>query len=259
MHYEHAPTRTHQWVTCPEPRPQATVKLLCLPHAGASPRSFFPWTAGLDANIELLPVCLAGRANRMDEPLATRVEDITPSLANAVLPLMDDTVVFFGHSLGALLAFELTLELRRRGLRQPDLLVVSGRTTPGSERALKLHTLPDRLLVREVQRIYGGIPREVLVEPELLQRTLPILRADLQINETYDPALRSRPLSCPLLAVGGTEDPHVTGTELGLWRRQTSGTFRTQQFRGGHFYMAEDQGRAWLLGQLNAAIRGLNG
>ncbi len=256
MLYKSAPTQTQLWVDCPKPREGSSVKLVCLPHAGAGPRALYPWVDELPEDIELLPVCLAGRGPRMDEPLAGRVCDIVEPLARAVAPLMDDTVVFFGHSLGALLAFELTLELRRRKLRQPQLLVVSGRTAPGADRKLKLHTLPDRHLVREVQRIYGGIPREILVEPAMLKRTLPILRADLAVNETHLDR-REDPLACSVLALGGTEDPHVTGTELELWGTRTRGDFDHAQFDGGHFYLSSPEGRSWVIQKTVHAIRGL--
>ncbi len=244
---------TQAWLEYPKPQPQAAVKLVCLPHAGASPRSFYPLADELPPSIELLPVCLAGRGARAEEPLATSVKEIVEPLAHAIGPLMDETVVFFGHSLGALLAVELVRELRRRGSRLPCLLVVSGRTIPGLGRTLKLHNLPDTQLVREVQRIYGGIPRELLVEPAMLIRMLPVLRADLQVNETYrhvhEPAL-----ACSILALGGTTDPHVTGTELELWRGQTTGKFECAQFVGGHFYLSSPEGSKWVVERITTAL-----
>ncbi|NVB42934.1 thioesterase [Pseudenhygromyxa sp. WMMC2535] len=258
MLYTQAPKATRTWVDCPQPRPDASVKLICLPHAGASPRAFYPWVDDLPESVELMPVCLAGRAGRMDEPLAESIEKIVAPLARAVSPLIEGRVVFFGHSLGALLAVELVFELRRRGLRLPQLLVVSGRMVPGAERRLKVHTLPDRHLVREVQRIYGGIPREILVEPAMLKRTLPILRADLSVNETYEPAHQERPLECSLLALGGTDDPHVTGTELEMWRDQTTAHFDCAQFQGGHFYLSSPEGQRWVIARIMRAIEAVS-
>lgn len=246
MLYQDAPTITRAWVECPKPRPRATTRLICLPHAGASPRTFFGWADELPPEIELLAVCLAGRGGRSDERLATSVREIVEPLARAINPLMTHDVVFFGHSLGALLAVELVLELRRRRLSLPRLLVASGRTVPGTGRTLKLHELPDHHLVREVQRIYGGIPRELLIEPEMLRRTLPILRADLSVNETYRHQQES-PLECSILALGGTDDPHVTRTELDLWRGQTTREFECAQFDGGHFYLTAPEGTTWVI------------
>jgi medium-chain acyl-[acyl-carrier-protein] hydrolase len=244
---------TQAWLEYPKTQPRAAVKLICLPHAGASPRSFYPWAEELPATIELLPVCLAGRAGRSEEPLATSVQDIVEPLARAIAPLMEEKVVFFGHSLGALLALELVRELRRRGYPLPSLLVVSGRTIPSMGRTLKLHALPDTQLVREVQRIYGGIPRELLVEPQMLMRMLPILRADLAVNETYR-HIYEPPLACSILALGGTTDPHVTGTELELWRGQTTAKFQCAQFGGGHFYLSSPEGASWVIERISQAI-----
>lgn len=197
---------------------------------------------------------LAGRGSRLDEPLATRVEEIVEPLALALEPLLESTaVVIFGHSLGALLSLELVYELRRRELPPPALLVVSGRTVPGSGRTLRLHELPDRHLIREVQRIYGGIPREILVEPAMLMRMLPVLRADLAVNENHchrDEA----PIEVPILALGGAEDPHVTHTELELWRKRTTRDFASAQFQGGHFYLSSPEGQRWVLEQIVDAL-----
>lgn len=254
MLYEHTLDATRTWITCLDPRSQPDVRLICLPHAGASPSAFRPWGDLASKDFELLPVQLAGRGARVDEPLATRVEDIVEPLAHALAPLLGSTrVVIFGHSLGALLSVELVYELRRRGLPGPDLLVVSGRTVPGSGRTLRLHELPDRHLIREVQRIYGGIPREILVEPAMLMRMLPILRADLAVNENH--CFRDEaPISCSILALGGVEDPHVTQTELELWRRRTTGAFECAQFQGGHFYLSSPEGQQWVLDKITHAL-----
>lgn len=251
MLYDHSLDATRTWVACPNPNKSANIRLVCLPHAGASPSAFRPWADHLPPDFELLAVRLAGRGARVDEPLATTVKDIVEPLARAVEPLLESQskVVIFGHSLGALLSLELVYELRRRGLRAPALLVVSGRTVPGTGRTLRLHELPDRHLIREVQRIYGGIPREILVEPAMLKRMLPILRADLSVNENYE-ANAEPPIDSGILALGGTEDPHVTRTELELWRNRTTSAFSCAQFDGGHFYLSSARGQGWVLDRI---------
>jgi medium-chain acyl-[acyl-carrier-protein] hydrolase len=210
-------------------------------------------------DFELLAVRLPGRGARVDEPLATTVKDIVEPLARAVEPLLEASkVVIFGHSLGALLGVELVYELRRRRIRPPDLLVVSGRTVPGTGRTLRLHELPDRHLIREVQRIYGGIPKEILVEPAMLKRMLPILRADLAVNENHQ-VEKAAPLSSGILALGGTDDPHVTLTELELWRKRTTGPFACAQFEGGHFYLSSVKGQRWVIQQIVDALAKFEG
>jgi medium-chain acyl-[acyl-carrier-protein] hydrolase len=254
MLYDHSLDATRTWVACPNPNPDATVRMVCLPHAGASPSTFRGWQEHLPKTYEMLAVRLAGRGSRVDETLATHVKDIVEPLARAIEPLLGSSkLVVFGHSLGALLSLELVYELRRRGLKAPTLLVVSGRTVPGTGRTLRLHELPDRHLIREVQRIYGGIPREILVEPAMLKRMLPILRADLAVNENYLPT-HEAPLDTGILALGGTDDPHVTRTELELWRNRTTGTFDCAQFEGGHFYLASDKGQRWVFERVNETL-----
>jgi medium-chain acyl-[acyl-carrier-protein] hydrolase len=256
MLYDHASDQaTQTWVACPTPNPDATVRMICLPHAGASPSTFRGWLDHLPKTYELLAVRLAGRGSRVDEGLATTVKDIVEPLGRAIEPLLQSSskLVVFGHSLGALLTLELTYELRRRGLKAPALVVVSGRTVPGTGRTLRLHELPDRHLIREVQRIYGGIPREILVEPAMLKRMLPVLRADLAVNENYL-ATQEPPLSSSILALGGTDDPHVTRTELELWRNRTNGTFECAQFEGGHFYLQSDKGQRWVLERIHETL-----
>lgn len=254
MLYDHSVDATRTWVACPNANPDATVRMVCLPHAGASPSTFRGWQEHLPKTYEMLAVRLAGRGSRVDEALATHVKDIVEPLARAVEPLLGSSkLVVFGHSLGALLSLELVYELRRRGLKPPTLLVVSGRTVPGTGRTLRLHELPDRHLIREVQRIYGGIPREILVEPAMLKRMLPILRADLAVNENYL-ATQEAPLDTSILALGGTEDPHVTRTELELWRNRTHGDFDCAQFEGGHFYLASDKGQRWVIERINETL-----
>ncbi len=256
MRLQDAPELTRTWLACPRPVPDAPIKLLCLHHAGGSPTSFRPWTAELPPNIELLAVRLAGRDARMRERPATTVAEIVGPLARAVEPLLArHHIAIFGHSLGALLGFELARELRRQQLPSPKVLIVSGRNAPGTGRTLQLHKLSDRELVAEVQRIYGGIPPQILNEPELLAMTLPLLRADLTVNETYEPR-EERPLDCPMRAFGGDDDPHVGRAGLEAWGAHTSVSFACDQVTGDHFYLGSPPGKRWILAKIAEAVAG---
>jgi len=210
----------------------------------------------LPANVELLPVRLAGRDARLREAPATSVAEIVGPLASALEPLLHGhELAIFGHSLGALLGFELARELRRRGLPGPKLLIVSGRNAPGTGRALALHRLSDPELIAEVQRIYGGIPPQILNEPELLALTLPVLRADLSVNETYTLA-EEDPLDCPLRAFGGDDDPHVGQAGLAAWAAHTQASFAWEQCAGDHFYLAPPAGKRWILAKIAETLGG---
>jgi medium-chain acyl-[acyl-carrier-protein] hydrolase len=252
--YPDAPELSRTWIACPRPRPDPTARLLCFHHAGGSPAAFRPWVDELPAHVELLVVRLPGREARLRETPLTRVPEIVGPLAKALAPLTEGVrMVCFGHSLGALLAFELARELRRQAMPSLAALVVSGRNAPGFGRQLALHKLDDRQLVAEVQRIYGGIPQAILDEPELLKLTLPVLRADLTINETWvlddDP-----PLDCPLRAYAGADDPRVGAAGLEAWGRHTTASFEWAQVQGDHFYLAPPVGKRVILAKLAAVL-----
>ena len=255
MRYEDAPELTKTWLARPRANPDARVKLVCLHHAGGNPSNFRPWLEDLPGDMELYAVRLAGREARIRETPATHMDQILGPLALALAPMIEaHRVVLFGHSLGSLLGFETLRELRRRGLPLPHAFVASGRRAPGVGRALQLHALPDREFIKEVQRVYGGIPAMVLAEPELVAMMIPVLRGDLTINETYD-YVEEPPLGLPMRALGGTEDPHVIPSELEGWGRHTSGEFSWAQFSGDHFYLGSPEGRRWVLEQLRQASR----
>jgi medium-chain acyl-[acyl-carrier-protein] hydrolase len=204
--------------------------------------------------VELLVVRMPGREARLRETPLTRVPEIVGPLAKALAPLSEGVrMVVFGHSLGALLAFEFARELRRQSLQSLAALVVSGRNAPGFGRQLALHQLDDRELVAEVQRIYGGIPQAILDEPELLKLTLPVLRADLTLNEAYvfedEP-----PLDCPIRAYAGIDDPRVGAVGLEAWGQQTSASFEWAQLEGEHFYLSTPAGKRTILGKLASVL-----
>lgn len=197
---------------------------------------------------------LPGREARLRETPLTRVAEIVGPLARALAPLTEGVrTVCFGHSLGALLAFEFARELRRQATSSLAALVVSGRSAPGFGQQLALHELDDRELVAEVQRIYGGIPQAILDEPELLKLTLPVLRADLTLNEAHlfeeEP-----PLEVPIFAYAGIDDPRVGAVGLEAWGRQTSASFEWAQLEGEHFYLSTPVGKRTILAKLAAVL-----
>lgn len=249
-----APESTRTWLACFRPVPDAPIKLLCLHHAGGNPGVFRPWIDELPASVELLAVRLAGRDARLRERPAMSVREIVEPLARAIQPLLDGhDLAIFGHSLGALVGFELACELRRQQLPGAKVLMVSGRNAPGTGRTLALHKLGDRELVAEVQRIYGGIPRQILDEPELLALTLPLLRADLTVNETYELG-DEPPLACPMRAFGGDDDPHVSWAGLEAWGAHTNADFMYEQTAGDHFYLGSPAGKRWILDRIADAL-----
>lgn len=196
---------------------------------------------------------LPGRENRLREEPFRAMTPLVTALADQVEPFLDRPYCIFGHSMGALIAFELARELRRRDLAEPAQLFVSGATAPHVPRdEPPLHLLPDDEFVRRLTERYQGIPKEVLEHRELLDLVLPTLRADLAAIETY--AYREEPrLRCGVSAFAGDRDRHVTPDELTAWSEVTSGAFDSTMFAGDHFYLHDR--RADLLDAILPALR----
>ncbi|HEX8139723.1 MAG TPA: thioesterase II family protein [Pyrinomonadaceae bacterium] len=225
-----------KWVIYPRENPLADIRLFCFPHAGGGASAYYLWLSALPSFVELCPIQLPGRENRIREPLFTGLPPLVNALAQALSPHLDKPFVFFGHSMGAKLAFELTRRLRRAGGPAPLRLFVSGHGAPHIQSTEPpIHTLPDAEFIREVQR-YEGMPQEILENEELMRYLLPILRADFTINETY--VYTEEPqLSCPITAYGGLQDEGAPPADIEAWRKQTTGGFEFQMFPGGHFFL----------------------
>jgi surfactin synthase thioesterase subunit len=211
------------------------------------------WPGALPEELEVWAVQPAGREGRLREPPVKSIPGIVEALLPDLLPQLDRPFAFFGHSMGAVVAYETARALAERGGPLPGHLVVSARRPPhlpGVE--LPLHPLPDAEFVAEIQRRYGGIPREVAAHAELLELLLPALRADITALETHRPPPRRQPLPCPISAFGGAADLLAPRAQLEAWRDETSGAFRVRVFAGGHFYL--DAGRAEVLADLAAIL-----
>ncbi|HEY2511184.1 MAG TPA: alpha/beta fold hydrolase, partial [Polyangiaceae bacterium] len=212
------------WIELRAGGPNAGARLFCFHGAGGSAQMFRTWSRGLQG-VEVCPIQLPGRLTRMGEPPFTRLAPLVAKLVDALVPELDRPFVFFAHSLGTLVAFEVTRELRRRGLRLPRHLVVAARVAPHVPlEPLQLHGLPDDELVAKVQERYQSIPETILREPELLKLVLKPLRADLEIHETYSYRPEA-PLALPITALGGTADWMVSRPSLEAWREHTSAAF----------------------------------
>lgn len=192
----------------------------------------------LPKSVELVPLALPGHDGRLQEPLCTNLQTLADALADELnRHALDRPIALLGHSMGALLAFEMARSLRRHNHRQPCLLVLSACRPPHAIVTKRLlHTAPDAELVATLQQRYGGIPAALLDQPELLKLLLPALRADLQMIETYACA-EEPPLDVPMLVLGGTDDPAVTAGHLMEWRRYATHDCAVRLFPGGHFFL----------------------
>lgn len=253
-HETSAAPRTYRtpWLpVCPPSAPGT--RLFCFPHAGAGGLAYREWGRLLPPGIQVLPVLPPGRETRWREALYTSIEPYVEDLATALAPELRAPYALFGHSLGALVAFELARRLRASGVAEPVHLFVSGRIAPQiTEHRRVLHRLPPGDLARELAAL-GGIPGHVDLGDQRLSHVLAALRADLSVNERY--AFRAEPvLGTAVTALGGATDPRVNATELGAWCTQTSGPFALRTYQGGHFYLAEHEHRGAVLNLIASTL-----
>lgn len=216
--------------------PRTRLRLFCFPYAGGGAAVYRGWSAYLPPEVQLCAVHLPGRGNRFGEPAVSSAGVLVETLAADLGPYFDLPFAFFGHSMGALVGFELTRHLRDRGLPLPEHLLVSGRRAPQRPNEKRpLHALPEDEFLHELREL-DGTPEEILREPELMELFSPILRADFQLCETYA-FVPGEPLEVPITAFGGLEDRDVTRDDLLAWREHTRGGFRLRMFPGGHFFL----------------------
>jgi surfactin synthase thioesterase subunit len=216
--------------------PQARFRLFCFPYAGSGASVFREWTGGLPPDIAVVGIQLPGREERLVEQPFTSVNEVVRKLADALKPHADLPFAFFGHSMGALIGFELARHLRRTGAMCPTHLFVSGHRAPSvPDTGAPVHRLPDAALIEEL-RVLNGTPKEILENTEIMRIVLPAIRADFQICETYRYEIQE-PLSCPISVFGGLQDRKVRNGDLPAWRNETQGQFRLRMFPGDHYFI----------------------
>ena len=227
---------SERWLAYREVNPRARLRMFCFPYAGGGASVYRGWASLLPADIEVCPVQLPGRESRLRDQPFSRPEPMISTLADVLQPYMDLPFVFFGHSMGALIEFELTRELRRRGLKQPLHLFASGRRAPHlPPREEDIHDLPEDEFIAKLREL-NGTPEEVLQHAELMKLLLPILRADFAVNETYV-YKEEEPLDIGISAFGGLGDVEITREDVEAWRQHTRGRFKIRMLLGDHFFI----------------------
>lgn len=236
-----AETRTDPWIVRARPNPRARLRLFCLPYAGGGASTYRGWPAHLPADIEVIAVQLPGREERLREPAFTRAPELCQRLVAVLAPYLDRPFALFGHSMGGLVAFELTRQLRAEG-RLPVRLLVSAHCGPRKAYCLPpVSTMSDRDLLGMLRRM-GGTRDEVLDDGDVMKLMLPLLRADLSICESYRYAA-AEPLACPISAFGGILDEYVRRADVLAWAAETRGGFQARMFPGGHFFLDDARPR----------------
>jgi len=228
-----------RWIMTPRAGTGAGVRLFCFPYAGGAASAFRRWPDAFPPSVQVCPVQLPGREDRFREPALCDLDEIVSGVVAMLPPFLDRPFALFGHSMGALLTFELARELRRRRMAMPACLFVSGRRSPQVPGAhplpFRVRDAPDGVLI-EVLRRFEGTPEAALRNQELMELMLPVLRADFAANQDY--VYRpDAPLDLPISAFGGEADREVSRTDLDAWREQTTARFHLRLLPGGHFFL----------------------
>ncbi|NGO68314.1 thioesterase II family protein [Streptomyces boncukensis] len=227
------------WIRRYHPAPDSAIRLLCLPHAGGSASFYFPVSRSLSPTVETLAVQYPGRQDRRSEP---NIDDL-PTLARGILGALDGwldkPLALFGHSMGATVGFELARMLEQERGVVPAWLFTSGRRAPSMPRDERIHQESDEGFIAELRRL-NGTDGNILGDEEMLRMILPAARSDYRAAETYR-YVPGAPLSCPVTAFVGNDDPKVTVAEARAWEQHTTAEFDFHQFDGGHFYLTTHQ------------------
>ncbi len=228
-------TCTDAWVL-PESEPESRIRLFCFPYAGSSAQVFRGWQQELPKEIEVNPVHLPGRGKRLSETPFTDLLALAEVLAAELSPHTGKPYALFGHSVGATIAFEVARTLRREGLPLPLHLFVSGCRAPQlSHSRHRSYDLPSAELIGRLRKL-NGTPSQILESPDTMEFFLPIIRADLQMIQTYN-YLVEAPLGCPISAFGGWQDLEEPLEMISAWCEQTTASFQRQMFAGDHFFL----------------------
>jgi medium-chain acyl-[acyl-carrier-protein] hydrolase len=232
-------TRPSRLVRFRTPRNPAA-RLICVPYAGGGAAAFRAWgSEPCSADVDVQVAQFPGRESRISEAPLARIDAMVDHLLPVVAAQADLPYALYGHSMGALVAYELARALCEHVPRPVHLFVSA--TCPPRQRdngLPKLHGLPDDEFLFELNRRYGGIPAAVLEQRDLMQLLMPMLRADVTALEMYEPG-PCPPLDCPITALAGTRDARASATEMAAWRSETSAAFRLRVFDGGHFFINE--------------------
>lgn len=224
------------WFHIPNPNPRARRRLFLFPYAGAGVSSFYQWASPLAQELELVVVHLPGREARIDTPLLTDCHAVCSEIAQQMPS--DLPFALFGHSLGALLAYEVCRQLRALDRLLPQVLLLSGRSAAHLPmRTAPYHDLPGDAFFARLGEL-GGLPEGLLEFPDLVRYVEPIIRADLQINDTYTHHQQA-PLDLPIVAFGGENDHSFPLQDVERWQELSARKGALHSFTGGHFFIHE--------------------
>ena len=227
------------WIVRYRQNARAPLRLFCFSYAGGGASVFRPWADILPSGVEVCCIQLPGHEFRLGEPAYTRLVPLVQALADAIHPYLDRPFAFFGHSMGALISFELARQLRRTHDKHPVRLCLAAYRAPQLPNPnIKIYHLPSEVF--KVVLRADGIPEKILQNEELMQAMLPTLRADFELCDTYR-YTEEPPLECPFSIFGGLEDVRVGATDLEAWRIHSSVPCNFSMLPGSHFFLHSAQ------------------
>jgi pyochelin biosynthetic protein PchC len=219
--------------------PQSGTTLVCFPHAGGSASFYYPVSAALSPAVEVIALQYPGRQDRRHEACLSSIAEFADAAYRALEPLAGRPLAFFGHSLGATIAFEVAVRMEEQLGVTAVTLFASGRRAPSRRREEDVHQRSDAGIVAEMQMLEATDAR-LFADSELLQLILPAIRSDYRAAETYlyEPGPK---LGCPIIALVGDSDPKVSVEEARSWSEHTASHFELRTFTGGHFFLTAHQ------------------
>lgn len=228
------------WIRYRIERPEAKFRLFCFPYAGGGASIYLNWVRSFSNEIEVCPIQLPGRQERIMETPIADLNEMIDALDEELLPCLDLPFVFFGHSMGSLLAYELTKRLQANGRMLPEVLIVSGRGSPDfPDEDDAIFDLPDKKFIEKIKEL-SGTPDCVFENEELMALALPCLRSDFRLIETYN-YVGSDLLECDLFAFYGSDDEGSSIESIEAWSKMTKKGFGMQELRGGHFFLHDNE------------------
>ncbi len=242
---------TRPWLRPAAVSAHTTIRLFCCAHAGGGAAAFNGWPQALPTACGVVRVQLPGREDNRQCPPARSVGTVIPRLVGDVAPLLDRPFALYGHSMGAIVMFELARALRRGGHPPPMALFVSGRRAPRLPLSHPpLYSLPDDALAEQMRRMGAPMP-QLFDTARWREHYLPTIRADLELSDLYR-YRQEEPLACPIHVFGGAGDHVVMPSEWHAWGEETKGSFNATTLPGGHFF--DRGGQAELLQIIGEAL-----
>lgn len=225
------------WFVTERFNPSAKVRLFCFPYAGGSSNAYRGWQDKFGEEVEVVAVELPGRGKRFNDPVITSLTEIVSQLRKEMEYFLDKPFIFFGHSNGALISYELARTLQKDSVFGLQHIIVSAKEAPQlvCRNTTLLCDLPDDELIEEL-RTFDGTPEVFFQNKELMELYIPMLRADFSIGETYD-FKSDVPLRSNVTLFGGKLDKNTSVADIMKWGENVIGSIQYQDFNGGHFFI----------------------